>query len=162
MGTAVFRASTKGYRRVAGKLSAAGRIVQPTILAEFRGSLSGKALEHARGFAPEESGALHEGMSAPVSSRGGTVVVNIRSSVRDPESGYAYTGVTRFGHRKKFIVPRRAKVLSFEWNGQHIISRRVRGQTRASDWVADAAPGIADLTEQAGNNIGRVIVSRIL
>jgi hypothetical protein len=163
-GNAVFRASTKGYRRTAGKLSRTGREIQPLILAEFRGNLSSEVLDIAHAFAPEDSGRLQKELTAPVSSSGGTVRVNLRSPVKDPESGYEYTGVTRFGHRKAFLTPVRATRFQFYSSvaGRVISPARVRGYKPASDWVEDAEPEMVEAVEESGEELGRVIVTRLL
>jgi hypothetical protein len=163
-GNAIFRATVKGYRRTAGRLSEAGRMVQPVLNAEFRGRLSDQALQAFRNHAPEETGALKEALIAPVSSRGGTVVVTVRSPVRDERSGYAYTGVTRFGHRKKWIVPRRAAFLRFFWagKGRWVTAMRVRGQRPGADWVDTAMPEVNRAVDQSADRIGRAITTRIL
>lgn len=163
-GDAVFRATVRGYRRTAGRLSRAGRTMQPVILAEFRGQLSRDALTILRDHAPEETGALKREMTAPVFSRGGVVRVTVRSPVRDPQSRYPYTPVTRFGHRRRYIVPRRAKFLRFFWRkaGHWVMLERVRGQHPASDWVRDAEPQVLVEVDRAGERIARVVTSRIL
>lgn len=163
-GDAVFRATVHGYRRVAGKLSRAGREVQPVILAEFRGRLSRDALQALRRFAPEETGALKRAMAAPVFSQGGVVRVTVRSPVRDERSRYPYTPVTRFGHRRRYIVPRRAKFLRFFWlkQGRWVTLQRVRGQHPGHDWVATAEPQVLIEVDRAGERIGRAVTSRIL
>ena len=163
-GNAVFRASVRGYKRTAGRLSAAGRAVQPIILAEFRGTLSGEVLEIGREFAPEDVGRLKNELTAPVSSRGGTVRVTLRSPVKDPDSGYAYTGVTRFGHRKKVLLPVKAERFQFYSTpaGRVISPKKVKGYHPKVDWVAEAQPVIAEVVEQSGEEIGREIATRIL
>lgn len=163
-GTAVFRANVRGYRRTAGKLSSAGREIQPLILAEFRGTLSTEVLEIAQEFAPEDTGALKKELSAPVSSLGGTVKINLRSPVKDPESGFAYTDVTRFGHRKKIIRPIKAQRLQFASKtlGRIIAVKQVRGYTPEADWVEEAEPSIVEAVEESGDELGRVITTRLL
>jgi len=163
-GDAVFRATVRGYRRTAGRLSAAGAAVHPLILAEFRGTLSSEVLEIAREFAPEHTGALKGELSAPVSSAGGVVKINLRSPVRDPDSGYAYTGVTRFGHRQKTLRPVKAERFHFYSDvlGREISPRTVRGYSPEGDWVEEAQPEIADAVEESGEELGRQITERIL
>lgn len=163
-GNAVFRATVKGYKRTAGRLSAAGRAIQPIILAEFRGALSTEVIEIASGYAPEETGRLIKELTAPVSSAGGTVRLNLRSPVKDPDSGYAYTGVTRFGHRKKILTPVHAERFRFysAVAGREISPKTVRGYSPATDWVEDAKPEIVEAVEESGEEIGRFITDRIL
>lgn len=163
-GNAVFRASVRGYKRTAGRLSAAGRAVQPIILAEFRGQLSREVLEIGQEFAPEDTKALKNALVAPVSSRGGTVRINLRSPVTDPESGYAYTGVTRFGHRKQFLTPVKAERFQFfsKVAGRVINPKKVRGYHPDTDWVLEAKPVMVEAVEESGEEIGRTIATRIL
>jgi hypothetical protein len=163
-GTAVFRATTKGYRRTAGKLSRAGREIQPLILAEFRSALSAEVLEIAQEFAPEDDGRLKKELTAPVSSAGGTVRINLRSPVRDPDSGFAYTDVTRFGHRKKIIKPVKAQRLQFfsKVAGRVIAVKQVRGYTPEADWVEEAEPAMIEAVDESADELGRVITTRLL
>lgn len=163
-GNAVFRATVRGYRRTAGKLSRAGREIQPLILAEFRGTLSTEVLEIAQEFAPEDTGALKKELTAPVSSSGGVVKINLRSPVRDPDSGYSYTPVTRFGHRQKIIRPTKAQRLQFfsKTLGRVIAVKQVRGYTPEADWVEEAESVILEAVEESGDELGRVITTRLL
>lgn len=163
-GTAVLRANVQGYRRVEGKLRGAGRIIQPAINAEFRGRLSGRMLNIARDYAPEETGRLSEHLVVPVSTRAGRVFATLRSPVRDEGSNYPYTGVTRFGHRKAYIYPVRRPVLRFFWHrySRWHTAKRVRGRRVAFDWVERARPRIERETAQSAQRIGRVIGTRIV
>ncbi|HEY3435074.1 MAG TPA: hypothetical protein VGK41_05430 [Solirubrobacterales bacterium] len=163
-GNAVFRASVRGYKRTAGRLSAAGREIQPIILAEFRGTLSTECLEIGREFAPEDVGRLKQELTAPVSSRGGTVRINLRSPVKDPDSGYEYTGVTRFGHRKKILKPVKGERFQFYSNvaGRVISPKQVKGYKPEADWVQEAKPVIVEAVDESGEEIGREIETRIL
>jgi hypothetical protein len=165
MADAVFRASVQGYRRVVGRLSAAGRMVQPVINAEFRGRVAPQVLAAARGVAPHDTGLLASELRAPVSSSGGRVRVILRSPVRDPRAPhYAYTNVTRVGWRKKVIKPKRGQFLRFpaSTTGRWISVREVHTRNPDHDWVEDVEAEADGITDAAGERIGRVIASRIL
>lgn len=164
-GDAVFRVSVQGYRRVAGRLSAAGAAVQPLLNAEFRSRVSPGVLAAARGVAPRDSGLLQSELRAPVSSSGGRVRVILRSPVRDPrEPHYPYTDVTRFGHRVKVIKPKRGEFLRFPASrtGRWISVRQVQGYHPGHDWVEDVESEAEAITDAAGESVGRTIATRIL
>jgi hypothetical protein len=122
------------------------------------------------------SGRLARGIKARAT--GDTVIVS--AVAVDPDSGFDYVRVTRFGHKKAIIRPvgaggrpRRARTVARSSAGQ--FSRRgapalvfeslgqvwklpyVRGFRPTSDWVADALPEVeaaaATEMEQTGNRI---------
>lgn len=83
----------------------------------------------------------------------------------DPESGYHYIGVTRFGHRKAWIRPTRARMLVFppskgfvaDGRGGLFYRRRVKGYKPETDWAQ--APGeemvrvVARISQEIGDQI---------
>jgi hypothetical protein len=104
-------------------------------------------------FAPAQTGRLGRGV---VATRAGYVLV-VRSTARDPSSGYAYTAVTRFGHRAAWIYPRKAKALRFRIGGRTVFASRVRGYRPRSDWARDALPAIDQAAQQAAVRLGRTL-----
>jgi hypothetical protein len=127
--------------------------------------------------APIRSGRLKSGIRAtPVGED--QVIVTARAV--DPDSGFDYVAVTRFGHRKRVIIPvtrrgqarksrairrgpggrfiaRGGGMLAFESLGRHWILPAVRGFRPKTDWVETAWSEVraaADTElEQTGNKI---------
>lgn len=95
----------------------------------------------------------------------------------DPHSGFHYIGVTRFGHRKAWITPRRrrpASVIStrrargrgrranlrFVINGEVMFRKRVRGVVREKDWAAETVPEIQREAHDVMTRLGQRISVR--
>jgi hypothetical protein len=115
------------------------------------------ALVHLyRGVAPFRSGRMRRN----IGSRAGGRVVQVVSVARS-EEGFAYTGVTRFGHRAGRIYPRKAKALAFKIGGRTIIRSSVAGYHPAHDWAQDALPGAVEILHSAGGRIGRKLVGQL-
>lgn len=144
-------------------MARASRGLQRELLDDFTFNLGRDLTRIHREFAPHDSGRLRRRIRATVISRGGRIRITMFSDVRDPESGYAYTPVTRFGHRKPIIYPVRAKALSWvDRSGRRVFRAWVRGYRPASDWVADARPTADRAVARAADRIGRQVVSRLL
>lgn len=75
--------------------------------------------------------------------------LDITIHAKDPESGYDYAAVTRFGHRKKRIWPTSAKTLKVNFVSGPRYCGSVRGFTPAGDWVDKALPIVQDEAEKA-------------
>lgn len=136
-------------------------MIQRALLDTFRGDLSRDMTRIARRWAPKRSGLLHERIETRVHSRSGRIFATLHSQARNPQTGYPYTGVTRKGHRRRWIYPKRARFLRFEIDGRVIFARRVRGYRPKYDWGERAA---AEIDRELGRfeaQIGRRIVSRI-
>lgn len=104
------------------------------------------------------SGRLARGMSSRVS---GTVAL-VRADARNPESGYDYVGVTRFGHRVRRIYPRRARALRIPLpDGRVIFRRSVRGFRPRGDWAQRALPDIHREAERAARRLGIRLEARL-
>lgn len=107
---------------------------------------------------PSRSGRLARGVSAQ-SGPGLSAVVVARA--RNPESGYDYVGVSRWGHRVAFIYPKRARALRFTTRaGRVVFAKRVRGHKPATDWRDDAMPQVEERAEIVASRLGREITVR--
>jgi len=122
-----------------------------------------------------DSGRLARGIES--TAAGNTAI--IRSTARDPKSGFAYTNVTRFGHRKEFIRPKgrgfqafnvatrgrrargRAATLRFTIGGRVLYRPYVKGFRPKSDWVEDALPEIQREAERSSIRLGQRIGVRL-
>jgi hypothetical protein len=146
MGRVTFRAEVTP--RLARRFFRASQQVDTIIRRELHGDLAPRLLRVSRQAAPERRGRLARGLRAVPGAGGHSV--EVVSTVRS-EDGYPYTGVTRLGHRKEWIVPRRKKALRTPWGPR----RRVRGYKPAGDW-ADKAHRLAQPhVSRSAQRIGR-------
>lgn len=125
-----------------------------------------------------QSGRMARGIKSEVQPN----QVVVTAVARDPQTGYDYVGVTRFGHRKAYIEPRadraRATVmltgsrrgtvrrgnasLRFVIGGRVLYRRRVRGFHPAVDWAETAMPQVNQAAEHAMKTLGhRIVVGRL-
>lgn len=126
-----------------------GAQVEPILRQELQGELGSRLVRVSRQAAPERTTALARGLRA-VPGRAGRICVEVISTVKS-EDGYPYTGVTRFGHRKRWIEPVRKRALRTPWGPR----RRVRGYRPAGDW-ADKAHRLAQPhVERSAQRVGR-------
>lgn len=152
----------RGARNLAGGFARGAREVQSVLVDEFDDS-STTLTRIAREAAPRDTGRLHAGITAEVSSGGARVVVTLYSTAVSDE-GFPYTDVTRFGHADG-IYPVRAKALRFEPGGRgtgFICRAYTRGYHPAHDWVEDLNAGAEAEMDRLESRVGRAIESRIL
>jgi hypothetical protein len=149
--------SVTGAGRAAAVLRRTGASIRQDMDLEMR-SL-GERLETVFAVAAPKgrTGRLSRGIRS-VPSPGGFA---IRADAQNPETGYDYVGVTRFGHRAAWIVPRQARALRFFIGRRMVFARRVRGYRPASDWVEDALPAVRAEEMAAVTRLGRRIDSRL-
>lgn len=160
--SAVYRASIRGARRAGFDLDAAGRRQQTFMLSEFA-RLTPILTRTARDWAPHDSGRLERGIKAIVSSRGGRIIVTLISTAVSDE-GFAYTDVTRFGHRKARIYPKPPNRF-LRWpsrQGGYIFARSVRGFKPTGDWVKRAMGSWERDVDAAAGRLSRAIDTRLL
>lgn len=87
--------------------------------------------------------------------------VIVEAHARNPDTGYDYVGVTRFGHRVAIIRPKRAKALRIALAGGTIFRKFSRGFHPASDWAEDALPEIEAEAEAVAFRLGKTLEARI-
>lgn len=122
-----------------------------------------------------ETGRLSRGIRAIAA--GDAIIV--RADAKNPTSGYDYVGVTRFGHRAKWIYPRSDRrpasavathslrrrdqraALAIHIGGRVIFRSRVRGFRPRSDWAADAIPEVVEEANIRLAEFGRDITARL-
>lgn len=125
--------------------------------------------------APTRTGRLGRGIQSVLV---GAMVI-VRSTARNPKTGYNYTGVTRFGHRTMWIEPRhsprnREKYLApIPGVGPRWVYRqpalsvggrffaRVRGYKPSHDWAEEAIPEVHRETTATATRLGREIVAKL-
>lgn len=123
--------------------------------------------------APFRSGRLIRGIS---SSGAGTVIV--KDEARNPQTGYDYVGVTRFGHGKiiagrgrapaftlatkksrGFLGGKRKPMLRFVIGGRVVYTPYVNAWRPASDWAEDALPEVEAQAQVVASRLGQTIES---
>lgn len=114
--------------------------------------------------APKDTGHLRRGISWV---KTGQLTINIVGEAIDPESGFDYFDVTRFGHTGP-IFPFRAKVLHFFMPGDispsghifpdaEVFAHSTKGFHPLSDWVDRALPNAREVANRTGKLIARDI-----
>lgn len=131
----------------------------------------GKAAEVVFGaHVPIRSGRALRGISSDALGAG----VTVTDVAKNPETGYDYIGVTRFGHRVARIFPKhtaasastlasgksRKGALRFSVNGRVMYRASVAGYHPASDWATDALPEVQVAAQAVATRLGHKIVSR--
>lgn len=159
-----------GGRRPAQRIEAGARKLPRLILDEFR-ELTTKLrpiyVSHApsdRGFAGGIRGRLNVKLAFNVPS---APRITVRATARDPETGFSYLRVSRYGHRKLLIFPKRAKALAVHYAGHrnpHIIAWRpyVEGYHPDSDWVEDATREAEVEFDRVATRLGREIDAQVI
>lgn len=145
------RLTAKVVGHAAARLLRGSRLVRPIVRREIHGDLLLRLVRVSRQAAPEDRGALARGLRGLPA---GDLSVEVRSTVRSPR-GYNYTGVTRFGHRQRWIVPKRKKALAFSVGGKRLVRSRVRGYRPRYDWADDAHRLAQPHIARSANRIGR-------
>lgn len=131
----------------------------------------GRASEVVFGaYVPIKSGRALRGISSDLS--GAAVIVT--DEARNPETGYDYIGVTRFGHKVARIYPKHSSsnasslatgkqkhgMLRFVIGGRVLYRASVAGYHPASDWATDALPEVEVEAQAVATRLGRKIESR--
>lgn len=185
--TATFRISAAGVSKTMRQLSAAEDHLQEQIedtLDDLRRPIKSIFQEQS------VSNRVGDGLKIMPFGVAGTVGFQLVSTYRDPRTGFDPLGVTRFGHRKKYIVPRedrfrsstiatkrprgpefigheqrsvQASVGPFrDRSGARMWRHKVKGQQRQVDWVDIAVQEVTPLITEASTRLGRRIRSRVV
>lgn len=166
-GKIALKARPVGVERIVQRLRVgAERLPRDTL--EAQRELGRRAEVIFGAHAPHRSGRLIRGISSSV--LGGKVIV--KAEARNPESGYDYVGVTRFGHKVARIYPKgtsgsvlangKAKkgALRFSVGGKVLYRASVAGYHPASDWADDALPEVRGAAQTVAARLGRQIEAR--
>lgn len=155
-------------------ISAAGSLKDDTLEAERE--LGRRAEVIFGAHAPHRTGRLIRGISSVL--LGGQVIV--KAEAKNPQSGYDYVGVTRFGHRVARIYPaqrfaafvldtkKRRKsgrtnhppALRLVIGGRVLYRASVPGYHPDHDWAQDALPEIRAAATGVATRLGRRIEAR--
>lgn len=165
-GSAIFRIQpAQGtVLRPVRKIRSAARAIRPILIAEMR-SAEPRLLEAFQSFAPydadeRDSTHLQDELDAKLAT-GGRIRITVESPVRDPRSGYAYTGVTRFGHSGRIVAKSGGLLRWRDGSGWHA-AHSTAGHHPSSDWVEDARPDAERVAADAAERAGRVVYTRLL
>lgn len=104
-----------------------------------------------------KSGRMARSIAATGLTGDGNPSLVVTAEAKNPETGFDYVGVTRFGHRVSRIYPKQAKALRTPWGPR----MSVRGFRPATDWRDDALPAVRELTRLAGARISRRLEARV-
>lgn len=169
MGTITLTARTVGVEGVLRRFLVAASLLPSDTLEGQREV--GKAAEVVFGaHVPIKSGRALRGISSDVLGAG----VTVTDVAKNPETGYDYIGVTRFGHKVARIFPThtagsasvrtsgkaRQGTLRFSIGGRVLYRASVAGYHPASDWATDALPEVQVAAEAVATRLGQKIVSR--
>ncbi len=173
--TNVYRVSVRGAGRRASEFDRLARAIQDELVRELRAF--GRAAELIfREEAPEDTGQLQEAIRAvPFFGRAMRPRVSIGV---DPIRGHggdqrSYLDVTRYGHRKRTITPRRGRALKVHLEGhrnaQIFVFRAsvsgvpaVENSRWAGNWTIPAAERAERLAAASERRLSRRIDSRVL
>jgi hypothetical protein len=165
MGSAIFRVTpAQGARRTARKLDRAARALRSTLIAELRDHVEPKVQTIFSMAAPydfDERDDVHlaDELDARIATAG-QIRLTVNSPVRSPK-GFAYTDVTRFGHRGPLIAKGPGPMRWKDAGGWHA-AYMTAGHHPPSDWVEDAQPEAERVVADAADRLGRTIYTRLL
>lgn len=112
-----------------------------------------------------------------VTNHGNRLIIEV--SAVNPQTGYDYAPVTRFGHRVKYIVPkrrstasvvatgrrrrhgRRAALQLVDSGGRFFYRRKVLAWQPASDWAEDVMPEVQEVVRLEARSLGRRLARRL-
>jgi hypothetical protein len=111
-----------------------------------------------RAVAPQDTGRLERGILASISGKS----ARITARARDPETGFDYVAVSRWGHRVGRIYPKPPnRALRLTIGGQVLYRTSVKGYRPGSDWAARPLSQIRVLAgaivSEAGRRIARAL-----
>lgn len=161
----LIRGRVRGAGPVAAEFDQDQRQIQDEIIREFR-TLARVAEDVYRSFAPEDSGRLRDTIDARVFLGNASMPrITVFARALDPTNNFDYLDVTRFGHRRTFLEPRRARMLKVHYAGRdragegpYVLRPNVSGAVVASDWVEDAERVVEADFDAAASRLGRTIV----
>lgn len=173
-GEALVQLQVRGAARVRGELRGNARRVQDEINREFRQTIAPAATEVMQRAAPrgrkpkahKPGPRLRETIDTRVLFRSTKVRATVYSNAVDPFTGYHYTGVTRFGHRKKWIRPKkkrgpRARLVFYYPRASRVVVRKqTRGVKVSKDWTVAGFAELDVLAAEAGDRIGRRVIRK--
>jgi hypothetical protein len=130
-------------------------------IAEFNRRIEPKLEALYKSHAPRKSGRLRRSITAKARRIGhaGEWEVTVGAAVSRGRTHFNYVPVTRFGHRRIRIFPKRAARLRFRYRGKLIFAKSSAGFRPSRDWTIIPSQLATRLVEQEKGTIG-VSVSR--
>lgn len=143
----------KAWTEIHGATNSANRFIrlQGFMTRELRRAIdetADDAIIIYQAHAPRRSGRLARGVARRSLVGGGE---EIGARAIDPDSGFDYVAVSRFGHIKARIVPTRGRWLKLKMGmrrNQRVFRKSVRGFHPTSDWVDDARVAVETEAER--------------
>ncbi len=145
---------TRGGARVSRLLLDAASSTDDELRDAVRTTANG-AVRIYRAQAPKRTGRLARSITAQLAGSSATV----KATAVNPQSGFGYARVTRFGHRVARIYPVRARALAIPVPGGVIFRASVRGYKPATDWAAGVLPFVAIMARSRLRVAGRRLLS---
>lgn len=172
-GTDVYRVNVRGAGRVARDFDRMARAIQDEIVAEIR-EFGAEAVEAFQQSAPKDTGDLVDAIDAvaflrAIRPRLAIRIAPLRGHQGEVSDGFDYLRVVRFGHRKRLIRVRHARMLKVHYAGhrnpqiydfRHVVPGA--GPAGGRDFVARAEPAVVKLADGAERRLGRRIERRAL
>jgi len=130
---------------------------------EDAGNFMVQKIYRNRKIIPYDTGHMSRGIQWV---KGGKLTIEIISTAVDPDSGFDYFPVTRFGHQTHLIVPRNQRVLRegersiLHWTNEDdndVFSSWSRGFHPLTDWTDKAVPLAREVARRTGLLIARDI-----
>lgn len=109
------------------------------------------------GHALKRTGRMARGIKA---RRAGNMVL-VEAKAVDPDSGYDYVAVTRFGHRGRIVV-KNARALRFMMKGRVMFRHSTAGFHPTGDWANDALPQVFEAADAVAKRLGFEIIARFV
>jgi len=139
------------FGRTKGKLSS-----------ELEQSVSdiGQAMKRVyRFWTPKQSGRMQKGIGV---RKAGRAVVEITVSAVDPDTGFNYVAVSRFGHRVTTIQPVTANILKLNlYGGFWTFAPEVKGYRPKYDWVEEAFYSAQEVAETHAHKLSQRLDLRL-
>jgi len=165
MGSAIFRVQpAQGAKRAARELSKTARELRSVLSAELRSNVEPEIqtiFAEAAPYDHDERDDIHlvDELDARLATAG-QIRLTVHSPVRSPK-GFAYTDVTRFGHRGPLVAKGPGPMRWKDASGWHA-AYQTAGHHPPTDWVEDAAPAAEAVVADAADRLGRTIYTRLL
>jgi hypothetical protein len=160
-----FRVRADNARRVAQKFGRTAsqfeRIIDRRM--EQAGDFMVQKIYRHPKIVPRDTGHLSRGIGW---RRGGSLVIHITGEAIDPETGFDYFPVSRFGHETELILPSHhfvgVGILYWETpDGLEVFSTFSRGFHPSSDWTDKAEPLAREVVRRTGRLIARDIMQEL-
>ncbi len=142
---------TRAQRRIQDRVNRTMRLIDAETMPVYRT------------VAPSDTGELMRGLESRISFRAQRVRITV--SVAAERDGFDYVAVTRFGHRVRWITPKRKLAMTVHTQGRYsmpILRHRVPGYRPRRDWVVDGTRRVIQMVDRHSRELGRDIDTVLL